>query len=336
MDVTARLSGRAAILPMSEREVAVLRLLGRLGMVLGQTIRDLVCPDHHPASCRRLLREVADRKLIWKARIPNVNDAGRSQGRAPNVYGLTDEGRQMLDTFGAEPHDGTFERLLYRSKQAPSTPAVASLASETYLSDWCASLLDQVRRTPMLAGVHVQRRYAVTGADGALLQTIGAMIVLAFDPDLKAFERPGWSLPWLTDGAIPASWRVLRVALEVDTGMMAMRALFELAQTYAHLTTTGAYQKLLGGPLRPVIITPPARRARAVAEVWMGAWPGSPALLSSFDRTVHPEYGVLWGRYMALKTNPVQPALLLGNLLGTVEQWPARIQAWLPTAPPAP
>jgi len=333
MDLTTRLSGKAAMLPMSERELAVLRLLGRLGMVLGQTIRDLVCLDQHEASCRRLLRELAERRLIWQASVPNINEAGRSQGRAPNVYGLTDDGRQMLDSFGAEPHDGTFERLIARSKQAPSAPAVAALVTETYQSDWCASLLDQVRRTPMLAGVHVQRRYAVTNSEGALLQTIGAVIVLAFDPEQKKIDRPAWAIPWLTDGALAPAWRIVRLALEVDTGVMAMRSIFEMAQTYARLSADGTYQGLVGGALRPVVITPPARRARAVAEVWMGAWEGSPALLSSIERTCHREHGVLWGEYLALKGNPVQKTSLLGALLGTVDQWPAKIAAWTGSGP---
>lgn len=328
MDLTARLRGKAAMLPMSERQLAVLRLLGRLGMVMGLTIRDLVCPDQHENTCRNMLHDLAQRKLLWEASVPQMNDTGRSQGRAPKVYGLTDDGRQVLDAFGAEPHDGTFERLISRSKQAPSAPAVAALVTETYLSDWCASLLDQVRRTPMLAGVHVQRRYAVTGGDGALLQTIGAVIVLAFDPELKTFERAGWAIPWLSDGAIAPSWRVVRLALEVDTGVMAMRSIFEMAQTYRRLSGDGVYQKLLGGTLRPVIITPPARRARAVADVWMGAWEGSPAILSSVERTCHREYGVLWGEYMVLKSNPVAKTSLLGSLLGTAEQWPAKTQNW--------
>jgi len=330
MDLTTRLRGKSAIVPLAERELAVLRLLGRLGMVLGQTIRDLVCPDQHPASCRRMLRALAARRLIWQATVPNLTAAGRAQGRAPNVYGLTDDGRQLLDSFGAEPHDGTLERLIARAKHAPAAPPVASLVADTYLSDWCASLLDQIRRTPLLAGVHVQRRYALTASDGTLLQTIGAVIVLAFDPQRTTFEPPPppWLIPWLTDGAVPAAWRVVRLALELDTGVMALRSLFELAQTYQRLTADGTYQRLLGGPLRPVIVTLPGRRARAVAEVWMGAWEGSPALLSSVERTCHPHFGVLWGEYLALKSNPVTKSSLLGPLLGTVEQWPAQIAAW--------
>lgn len=328
MSLNARLRLKSTVLPASEREIAVLRLMGRLGMVLGQTVRDIVCPDQHEATARRLVRGLVERKLLWHANVPTANEAGRLQGRTPRVYGLTDDGRQLLDAFGAEPHDGTFERLIVRSKQAPAPPAVAALVSETYMSDWCASLIDQVRRTPMLAGVHVQRRYALTDADGTLLQTLGALIVLAFDPNLKTMDRPAWVIPWLTDGAISSSWRVVRLALEVDTSVMGTRAIFDLAQTYQRLTESGVAQRLLGGPLQPVIVTPPGRRARAVAEVWMGAWPGSPALLSSVERTAHADYGVLWGEYLGLQASPLQRSPLLGKLLGTVDQWAAKTQNW--------
>jgi hypothetical protein len=333
MSLTTRLRHKSPVLPASERELAILRLTGRLGMVLGQTVRELVFPDMHDSSCRRILRGLVERKLLWHANVPNANDAGRLQGRTPRVYGLTEDGRQLLDTFGAEPHDGTFERLIVRSKQAPGTPLSSTLVTETYISDWCASLIDQVRRTPLLAGVHVQRRYAVTDANGTPIQTLGALIVLAFDPNLKTLDRPTWGIPWLTDGAISPSWRVVRLALEVDTGFMAMRAIFDMAQTYQHLAGTGMYQKILGGPIQPVIITPPGRRARAVAEVWMGAWPGSPALLSSVERTAHDDYGVLWGEYLVLHATPLQRAPLLGKLLGTVDQWATKTQHWPITAP---
>jgi len=328
MSLSERLRRKSPFPPTSARELAVLRLLGRLGAVMGQTIHDLVCFDQHENTCRNMLNRMSKRKLIWEATVANVDDAGRSLGRAPNAYGLTDDGRQLLDAFGTEPHDGTFERLIYRSKQAPFAPAKLTLTHDTYVSDWCASLLDQVRRTPTLAAVQVQRHYALAAPDGAPLQTIGAVIVLAFDPELTTFGRPGWMLPWLSDGPMPASWRVVRLALEVDTGAMSMRSVFELARTYQTLSENGTYQRLLGGKPRPVIVTPSSRRARAVAEVWMGAWENSPALLSSIDRTCHREYGVLWGTYKALNANPLQKANLLGSLLGTVEQWPAKTQRW--------
>jgi hypothetical protein len=328
MTTPPRLRDRSPILPLAERELAAMRLLGRLGTVKGQTIRDLVCLDRDESTCRRILRGLAERKLLWQANAPNASADGRLQGRPPCVYGLTDDGLRMLDTFGAEPHDGTFERLIARSKQAPTAPLSSQLHSESYISDWCASLLDHIRRTPLLAGVEIQRRYAIVGADGELIQTMGALITLAFDPAQRTWSEPIWKLPWLTDGATPASWRIVRLALEVDMNAMAGRSLFALAQTYRALTDNGTYQRLLGGPPRPVVITPHARRMRAVTEIWMGAWPGSPALISTFERTEHPAYGVLWGEYKALKTDPAQPATLLGTLLGTVEQWPAKVASW--------
>jgi|APCry1669189070_1035195.scaffolds.fasta_scaffold09821_1 Replication-relaxation len=322
------LRDRSPILPLAERERAAMRLLGRLGTIKGQTLETLVFRDQSGASRRRILRGLAERKLLWQATAPNASADGRLQGRPPCVYGLTDDGLRMLDSFGAEPHDGTFERLIARSKQAPTAPLSSQLHSDTYISDWCASLLDHIRRTPLLAGIEIQRRYALVGADGTLLQTIGALITLAFDPNQRTFSEPVWTLPWLTDGAISPSWRIVRLAVEVDINAMSPRTLFEMAQTYQRLSGDGTYQRLLGGPLRPVIITPPERRVRAVAEIWMGAWPGSPALISTFKRTEHPVYGALWGEYMALKTNPMQLAPLLGTLMGTVEQWPAKVASW--------
>jgi hypothetical protein len=130
----------------------------------------------------------------------------------------------------------------------------------------------------------------------------------------------------------------VRLALELDNGSPALRSQFDMAQMYYRLSKANAYTQVLGGPVRPVIITPPARRARAVAEVWTGAWPNCPALLSTFERTAHRHYGPLWGTYLSIATNPTKETTLLGNLLGTVEQWPALTSHWSPAlaATPAP
>ena len=321
----------------SDRELAVLRVLGRFGTVLGTTLHELLFPDQAEATRNRLLKRLVKEKLIWQAVIPHPNrDAtGCSRGRAPHLYGLTDDGKEGLDMAQAEPHDGTYERLLARSRQASSAPNQTELTRDAYISDWCASLLDQARRVPSLAGVHVQRHYAIIDKVGTTLQTIGAVIVLAFDKTATTYDRRGWDLPWLSLGATPASWTYVRLALEIDPGVAALRSLFDMAQMYQRLSEAKAYHQLLGGPLRPVLITPPARRARAVAEVWMGAWPGSPALLTTFERTAHPDYGPLWGEYRSIATNPTTETTLLGNLLGSFEQWPALTRQWSPGLNPA-
>jgi hypothetical protein len=324
MSVTTRLRTASALVPVAERELAVLRLLGRLGMVLGQSICELLFPDRHKTTCFRVLGKLEERKLIWQAHLP-------VQGGVPYVYGLTHDGRQLLANFGVEPQDGTVERLLSRSKQAPASPDAETLRVETYVSDWCVSLLTHVRRTPMLAEALVQRQYAVTDANGTVLQTIGALIILAFNPEQKTFDRPAWSVPWHINKTFPESWRVVRLALEVDSGNSSVDAFAQLAGTYQQLTQAGVYQRRLGGGLRPVLVMPKGRPQMA-AGLWMKQWAGSPALISNTERTCHPEYGVLWGEYKALKTNPVVTANLLGTLLGTVDQWPTKIQQWSSSA----
>ncbi|MFV9505402.1 MAG: replication-relaxation family protein [Oscillochloridaceae bacterium umkhey_bin13] len=327
MSLTPRLRMPSPILPASEREIAVLRLLGRLHIVMGQTIRVLIYPDQHENTCRNALHGLAERKLIWQGSVPLMNEAGRSRGRAPHVYGLTDDGRTLLGTLGAEPYDGTFGRLLSRSKQAPLPPQ-ATLTSESYLSWWCASLIEHLRCFPLLAGLHIQHRYPITDPEGNILQTVGALMSIAFDRDQTTVDRPQWVIPWLTDGALSSSWTIVHLAIELDTGIMSMRSIVDLAQTYRRLTETRIYQQNLGrtNGFRPVIITPSGHRARAFAEAWMSAWPGSPALVSSVERTAHADHGVLWGTYFALRTNPVQPTSLLGTLLGTIEEWERRMQ----------
>ena len=84
----------------------------------------------------------------------------------------------------AEPHDGTYERLLARSRQASSAPNQTELTRDAYISDWCAALLDHVRRVPSLVGVHVQRHYAIV--DGGLAQFPGPPC------HLRADDAAGW------------------------------------------------------------------------------------------------------------------------------------------------
>lgn len=322
---------------VSGRELAVLRALGRLGTVLGTTLHELLFFDQNETTRNRLLGRLVKAKLIWRVFIPSAtrDENGCSRGGAPYIYGLTDDGKEALDMAQAEPHDGTFERLLSRSRQASSAPNQQALASDAFISNWCVALLDQVRRVPALVGVHVQRHYAIVDTHGKTHQTIGAVIILAFDKTVNTLDRRGWELPWLSLGTTPASWTYVRLALELDDDT-ALRSQFDMARRYYRLSKANAYTQVLGGPVRPVIITPPAKRARAVAAMWMEAWPNCPALLSTFERTDHPAYGPLWGTYLSIATNPTKETTLLGNLLGTVEQWPTLTSQWSPARNPTP
>lgn len=326
MNLAAHLSRPSSPMPLRDREVAVLRLVGRLGITQGVMIRGLVLPDLSESAGRELLRRLVARKLLWHGNRSNHDAAGRLQGRTPRVYGLTEEGRQLLDTFGVESRPDTLQQFVVRAKHAP-TPASFQLADESYVSDWCAILLDQVRRHRTFVGAHVQRRYSFIDPAGTVLQTVGALIVLAFDKAQRVAPPPGCRFPWLAGGRINDSWLVVYLALEVCPSLMDQRALVQLAQTYQQFSAQGLYRSWFSGPLRPVIITETPQEAERLGALWTKQWPTSPGMISSKDRTSHSEYGVLWGSYTSL-ANPAQQMPLLGPTLGSVEQWPAKIAQW--------
>jgi hypothetical protein len=313
-----------------ERETAVLRLLGRVGMLPGQDIIALLCPDLHPSNGRRLLIRLVKEQLLWQGSVPHHNrdSKGRSRGRPFNIYGLTESGKQMLDMTGVEPHDGTYERLIARSRQRSEPLAAFTRAQDIYIAQWCAALFQEIRRLPTLVGVHAQRRYAVIDNQRHTLQTIGMLIVLAFDPTVRHFDRRLWDVPWLSLALNTASWRYVRLGLEVDLLRVAPHAVFDIARAYRHLNETGVYQQVLGGAVQPVMVTHGGQQARAVAEVWMGAWPGSNTLLSTFPQTSHPLYGPLWGDYLMLSSDSPTPTRLLGSHLSTVERWATIHSQW--------
>lgn len=327
MSLNTRLRGKTPILPSGEREIAVLRLLGRLGPTLGQTIGGLYFFDRHPATVRKILGSLTERRLTWRASLPTINDAGRSSGRPFAVYGLTNEGQRFLNDMRAEPRTDVVERLIIRSRQA-SLPLTLELSEETYISNWCASLLDQVRRTPMFVGAEVQRHYTIANTVGNLTQTIGTLIVLAFDGQRQTYDRPTWDIPLLTDGFVPPNLRVVRLALEVDTGIQGMRYWFNLAQLYRRCADAGLHKQILGGAVHPVIITTSAQRIKMAGEQWIAAWPNSPARITHRGHTAHSKYGVLWGRYYSLQKKPIEETHLLDNLLGTFAQWPTQTKQW--------
>lgn len=63
--VSSRLSDTSVVLPLAQRELAILRFLGRLGMVSGQTIAQVACPEISADHGGCVLRTFTDRKLMW-------------------------------------------------------------------------------------------------------------------------------------------------------------------------------------------------------------------------------------------------------------------------------
>lgn len=322
--------------PATLREIAVLRLIGRLGLVVSHDLARLLFCDVGDRAMREAMVKLVERNLVWrKEGAREVVESTKTPGRrvakhGPYLYGLTHEGRALLGDMGVEPADGTLDRFISRDRRAPA-PSASSMLVDRAVSAWCASVLDHARRTPLLVGVNMQARYAITAADGSVVQTIGALVTLAFDPKAPQRKRHIWELPWLSGEAISQDWKWVRLALEVEVGTASSLALMELANAYKVLAQTGADTRLFGGKLRPVILVLQGQRAGKMATAWYDTWPGSPAVLAKAETVIHPEHGALWGTYVALKESPVQPATLLAGLVSSVEHWAKLVASWQPS-----
>jgi hypothetical protein len=323
-----------AISPISERETAVLRALGRLGVLHLPVLHALIFADAALRSVQRYTNRLIERGLVWRQSGPGTQISLRGGGtrpvRTPAVYGLTLDGKAYLDALQMEPQGGVFERLIARDRRAPP-PSESALVADLLISSWCASVIDEVRRTTMLVGVTCQARPTIV--TGELRQTIAAVLTLIFDPQQHAYTRPGWQIPWFDGETVKDRYRVIRLALEIDTGRAASAALIDQAQLYAHFTQGGVYTAVFGGALRPVILVPPGDRGTTVATMWAKAWPQTSAIISSTTRVHHPQHGALWGTYFTVKDAPAQQAALLGGMVPSIAQWAQLTAGWTPGLP---
>jgi len=324
----------SAVQTTSDRELAVLRALGRLGPTRMSDLVSLVLIGQAARTSQVLMRRLVERGLLWETRSPGEPtmraDGRQGPPRSQRVFGLTTDGKALLDALGAEAAGMNLDRLLARDRRAPA-PSVLTLVGDLLISAWCAAVLDQARRAPVLVGARCQTKL-VTALDPQSkqpLQTVGAYLELIIDPQRRTYDQPGWQLPWF-DEATPKHYRVARFVLEVDTGRQAIPTLALQAQTYAALQKAGIYTKLLGGVPQPVILTLPGQRAGQVIRAWREAWPDTPAVVASAAKAEHPEFGALWGTYSTIKDSPPQPTYLLSGLVQNPETWGQITGGWRP------
>lgn len=324
---------------VSGREVMVLRLLGRLGMVSSKALFRLLFFEPQGSTIAaqerlmyRTLRGLRERHLIWRLEGPreiveSTKTPGRRTGKQGEfLYGLTHDGRELLADLRADPPN-VLERLVSRDRRAPS-PSSSSMLIDRAISTWCASVIDHARRTYLLAGLTAQARYVVLDKQEERSQTLGAVLTLLFDPKGKPTDRPAWDIPWHNGEASDQSWRIMRFAIEADIGLASTFSLLETATTYGRLTQGRAYNGYLGGAPRPVVLVLHSSRVGKVSTAWHDAWPGTPAVITSAARAIHPDHGALWGAYFTLKDDPAQPANLLDGLVSSVDAWEKLVVGW--------
>lgn len=321
----------------NSRELEILRLLGRLEVVPTRSIAPLCFPDVSQRHMQRQMQDLYERKLVWRemTTIDRVDPPEAGGGRrvpppkAPYVYGLTPEGRVLLEWSEIEPTEETYATLRTRQWRDPDL-SQAKLTHDLLVSSWCASMIDELRRCPLVDGIRCVVEYVSHEK-----QRIDALLVVRFTTQPRRQTGPGWAVPWHDGLPDREHHRTVRFALEVDRGTEPLRIIVGKGLTYRELTQTGVYDRTLGGPVLPVFVVPPGNRAPQIATEWQLAWPGGLGVVTTPAKAEHPQHGVLWGRYLTLKDNPMQVATLLGNLVPTVERWAELTRGWVPGTPAA-
>lgn len=324
-----------------ERETALLRALGRLEVLTSAQIHTLFFPDLSGQTMRNRLQRLLHEELIWQTTTTMATIAPPETTRgirppplkAPYIYGLTHTGKAYLESLDVESHEPSFARLKSRDRRAPSIPK-QQLTHDLLVSSWCCSVIDAVRRCALLVDIQCQVEYvSAYDAWNKEVQRMDAYLALRFARTPRPQTMPGWWLPWY-DGTPQHDDEVtVRFALEVDRGTEKLAILMKKAYIYRTLTASGHYRATLGGPVLPVVLVPPGRRAGQIAVEWQHAWPGGAGIISTPRSANHPIYGALWGQYLILTDNAAKPVHLLGSLVASVESWATMCQKWVPGTP---
>ncbi len=320
----------------SDRETALLQGLGRLEFMSSQMIKALYYQDAVRWTMQRHLNHLLKIGLIWRTkthiehlrpRETGANGRLKPPPKSPYIYGLTPEGKNHLATLAVEPYALSFDALRTRDRRAPDV-AKAQLTHDLLASAWCVSLIDAARRCAMLDGVFCHVEYVSDAR-----QRIDALLMLRFNMQQRTQSAPGWLIPWHDGTPDGPHHRTVRFALEIDRGTEQLKILMAKGLMYRTLTAENVYQKTLGGPVTPVFLVPPGKRAAQIAREWQAAWPGGAGIISNPIKANHPEYGVLWGEYFTMTDTPAKPYRLLNALVPSVDAWAKLVQNWNPAGP---
>jgi hypothetical protein len=316
---------------VADRDIAILRLLGRLEFVTTAMLKALIAPDLSLPALRERLNRLLKEGRSWRQtvtieQVQPREAGGRSQPppKAPYVYGLTPEGRELLELLDVESSAAVYAALQTRDRRAPNVPQ-AQLKHDLLVSSWCASVIDGARRSRLLDTISCQVEYvSARTPDGKEQQRMDALLALIFNREPQQQTAPLWMLPWNQGEPPTPRQRVARYAAEIDRGTEPLKTLLAKGLTYRTLTESGHYRQTLGGAVLPVILVPPGKRAAQIAREWQTSWPGGPGVISNFLKADHPTHGALWGAYYTLTDSPPQLTHLLTGIfpdLATWEQW---------------
>lgn len=323
-----------------QRDTAVLRALGRIQRLTTEHIQALFFRDTSHITMSRHLRRLLDQDLIWRTTTTTTTIDPSPVGsrilpppKAPYVYGLTHEGKQLLQTLEVEPHLDSFERFKSRDRRAPLPPQT-QLNHDLMASDWCCSMLDALRRCSLLVDIRCQVEYvAATDDKNKELQRFDAYFAVRFTKKPRPQTLPGWWLPWYDGTGDGDDDITVRFALEVDRGVEKSVALIAKSVLYRDFTRNGHYKDTLGGSVLPVILASKGVRSAQIARDWQAAWPKGLGVISTPELSSDSPYGAVWGEYLTMTDIPAKPYKLLGKILPSIDTWTSYSRLWVPGTP---
>lgn len=297
---------------LDEREVLLLRLLGRLDLMTLTQIQQAVYPTYTVRGVQKRLQYLVDDDLLWRVqtRLVAANHAAeyakvRKQGAF--AYGLSDQGKELLNTLEVEQDPLTYERLVSRDPKGRK-PDLRTLSHDLQVSWWCLNVVLDAAENRYCRKVYVQTEFYPEKS-----QRIDALVILRLSPDHpRPVERVG-PIPFFDGTARQPDEIDIRFALEVDKGTEELRVLLHKAEKYRDLHRAGIYTATLGGPVLPVFLVQTPRRAAQIAREFQDIWPNGWGVVATPLSANNSRDGVLWGKYKTLaKAHPYD---LLTNMV---------------------
>lgn len=319
---------RGSIVPsalplLDEREVLLMRLLGRLDLMTLRQIQQAVYPTYTVRGVQKRLQYLMDDDLVWRVptRMVAANHAAeytkvRKQGAY--AYGLSDQGKELLNTLEVEHDPLTLERLVSRDPRGRK-PDLRTLSHDLQVSWWCLNIILDAAENRYCRKVYVQTEFYPEKS-----QRIDALIILRLRPDdLRCVEDMGTIT--FFDGTEQQPGEIdIRFALEVDKGTEELKVLLQKAEKYRDLHKAGIYTATIGGPVLPVFLVQTARRAAQIAREFQDIWPTGWGVVATPFSANNSRDGVLWGKYKTL--TKAEPYDLLTTMVVDIQ---GRVQFFL-------
>lgn len=313
---------------LDEREVLLLRLLGRLDLMTLTQIQQAIYPTYTTRGVQKRLQYLMDDDLIWRVqtRLVAANHAAeyakvRKQGAF--AYGLADQGKELLNTLEVEHDPLSFDRLVSRDPRGRK-PDLRTLAHDLQVSWWCLNVILDATENRYCRRVYVQTEFYPEKS-----QRIDALMIVRLSPDNTRPVAEMGSIPFFDGAELRPGEIDIRFALEVDKGTEELKVLLEKAEKYRDLHKAGIYTATLGGPVLPIFLVQTARRAAQIAREFQDIWPSGWGVVATPFSANAGSDGLLWGKYRTF--SKAEPYDLLTNMVvdrqGRVQFFPALSRA---------